>query len=251
MNYRDFAVGVAREAGEIARNHFKSGVKKEWKKDSTPITIADREINQLVIDEIQKKYPDHSIVAEEGSAKKKSEYVWVCDPIDGTVPFSAGYPTFAFSLALTKNGESILGVIYDPVMDRMAVAEKYKGTFINGERVHVSDTKILKSSYINLDTDLKLPQIRQPLIDEWVYTITLYSGVYASMLVAAGLLDAQIYEYQKPWDAAAVKIVVEEAGGVVTDIFGKDQRYDRKTNGFLATNGHLHEKILQLIKESQ
>ncbi|OGG60902.1 hypothetical protein A3C86_02775 [Candidatus Kaiserbacteria bacterium RIFCSPHIGHO2_02_FULL_49_16] len=245
----DFAAGLAREAGEIMRQNFALGMKKEWKEDDSPITVTDIRINSLVLEAIQKKYPAHSFVGEEGSRIIESEYAWVCDPVDGTVPFSHGYPTFVFSLALTKNGESILGVIYDPIMDRLLHAEKGKGAFLNDGRIAVSkDVEFSKRMLIETGGYSKLPTLPKVLAAGGCRVFTLYSAVYAGMLVASGELAASIYKSGEPWDGAAVKIVVEEAGGKVTDLEGKEQRYDRATNGFIASNGAIHQKLVDLIR---
>src|SRR3989338_6753886 len=103
-SYKTFAINLAQKAGKIIRENFKANVKKEWKADGTPVTAIDLAVNKLVIESVQKEYPTHSILAEEESAMQEgSEYVWVCDPIDGTYPFSHGIPNFAFSLALVKD----------------------------------------------------------------------------------------------------------------------------------------------------
>src|SRR3990167_6073867 len=138
MSYKDFAINLAYKAGERMRKDFTLGMKKEWKKDKTPVTVTDTVINRMVIDAIEKEYPSHSILGEEENKMKESEYVWVCDPIDGTVPFAHGFPIFAFSLALVKNGAPILGVIYDPMLDRLVYAEKGKGAFLNSKPIKVS-----------------------------------------------------------------------------------------------------------------
>ena len=248
IEHKQFAINLAKEAGEIIKANFVMGMKKEWKSNDTPLTETDITINQLIIDSVKKKFPAHGILAEEGKdLSGEEEYIWVGDPIDGTTPFSHGYPTFAFSLALTKNGESILGVIYDPVLDRLAVAEKGGGAFLNGKQITVSKANSFKNVLVNLDTDFELVSLREPLIKEGAFTTTLYSAVYASLLVAAGEFFAQIFEYKNPWDGAAVKIIVEEAGGKVTDIYGNEQRYDKEINGFVASNGILHDKIISLI----
>jgi len=92
-------MGLARQAGEVMRKDFSLGMKKEWKKDKTPVTVTDTFVNRMVINAIGKEYPEHSILGEEENSLKDSEYVWVCDPIDGTIPFSHGFPIFAFSLS--------------------------------------------------------------------------------------------------------------------------------------------------------
>jgi len=250
MEYKSFVIDLAERAGEIMRANFSLGMKKDWKADNTPLTITDTTINKMVIDEVKKNFPDHALLGEEESNMNTSEYVWVCDPIDGTIPFSHGYPTFMFSLALTHNGESILGVLYDPMLKRMFYAEKGKGAFLNGEPVHVSDVSSFKNAMVNLDADIRLIDLRNKLIDKDAYTTTLYSATYGASLVICGEFVAEVYEYDKPWDAAAVKIILEEAGGKVTDMAGNDQRYDKTINGFVATNGFVHDELIKDIQEA-
>ena len=252
--YREFASSLALKAGNIIKQNFALGMQKDWKDDQTPLTVTDTKINKLVIEEIQKSFPDHSILGEEESAETDSEFVWVCDPLDGTVPFSHGYPTSVFSLALVKNSQPILGVVYDPYQDRLVIGEKGQGVTLNGQAIGVSSEKVINGkSMINLDCDYKLSKLREGLLKSHnCYVTTFYSAVYAGFLVAAGEFMAEVYEYNSPWDGAAVKVIVEEAGGRVTDIDGNDQRYDRKPiNGFVASNGLVHEEILRLIKEAK
>lgn len=250
-DYKDFSIDLARKAGKIMKNNFSLGMKKEWKTDGTPLTITDTSINRLVINEIEKDYPSFGIIAEEESRPKDSEYTWVCDPLDGTIPFSHGYPTFVFSLALTENGESILGVIYDPIMDRMLFAEKGKCAFLNSKKIKVSNQKTLNSrSIINYDAEVRGNKIRDSLLEKECYVSTLYSAVYASLLVACGQFTAELYGHKYPWDGAAAKIIIEEAGGKVTDFDGKEQRYDRNINGFIASNGLVHDELLKICKNA-
>ena len=244
----EFAKGIAREAGALMRQNFTLGMKKEWKDDDTPLTKTDLAINQLVLEAVQKKYPEHSYIGEEGNNIKESEYTWVCDPVDGTIPFSHGYPTFAFSLALVRNGEPILGVIYDPIMDRLLWAEKGTGAFLNGEKISVSSEKEFSGkTFVETNNHPKTAALREMLAERGAWIPTLYSCVYAGMLVAVGEFVANVYPYTKPWAAAAVKIIVEEAGGKVTDLAGNDQRYDGEIKGFVASNGHVHDEILQAL----
>jgi myo-inositol-1(or 4)-monophosphatase len=245
----NFAVSLAKQAGVLMKKNFSLGMKRELKSDLTPVTATDLAINSLVLDAVVKTYPAHSFIGEEGSREIESEYAWVCDPIDGTMPFTLGYPTFVFSLALTKNGESILGVIYDPMCDRLVTAEKGKGAFLNGSKISVSNEKeITRKSFIETGGYSKLPDLQRVLSDKTHGRIlTILSGVYAGMLVATGEIAGQIYKYDKPWDAAAVKIIVEEAGGKVTDLDGNEQRYDRDIHGFVSSNGFVHQQLLDVI----
>lgn len=248
--YQQVATNLALEAGKIMRQYFSSNITCDWKSDDTPITIADRRINQLVLDAIEKKYPKHSVIAEEGSRiVKRSKIAWVCDPLDGTIPFSKGYPTFVFSLALVKDGEPIIGTFYDPINDRLINAIKGKGAFLNDQKLLVSsEKKISKTSIIDLNTDLKLLRLREFLIKKKGCWVTeLYSTCYACLLVATGNFLAELYEYTNPWDAAAAKVIIEEAGGKTSDINGNKQRYDQRINGFIASNGYVHKELLDFI----
>lgn len=250
--YKDFAVELALKAGGIIKSNFIKGVQREWKADDTPITVVDKQINTLVINAIKKTYPEHSILAEEESDLRKSDYVWVCDPIDGTVPFSHGLPISVFTLALTYKGEVILGVICDPYMERLAVAEKGKGAFLNNKKISVSNATALKNTVIDIETWnsslYDLTPLLKPLTDKGSMVSIFRSSVYAGMLTGMGELGGIIFAGKTAWDAAAVKIIVEEAGGKVTDLFGNDQLYNGEIRGYLATNGYLHDELLDFIK---
>ncbi len=248
----NFAKSLAHRAGDIMRTHFSAGVTADWKGDNTPVTVADLAINALVLEEVQKTFPSHSFIGEEGSNLKDSESVWVCDPIDGTIPFSSGYPTFAFSLALVERGTPVVGVIYDPILDRLAEAELTGGTKINGVRTAVSNEQTLSnrsmvSWHISKPSATKDALI-QNLTERHCRTPKFYSTVYAGLLVSMGTLTAEIYGSTKPWDAAAVKIIVEEAGGKVTDLEGNNQRYDGTIKGFVASNGFVHDELIRAMK---
>lgn len=256
-SYKDFALGCARKAGKIMRDNFSLGMKKEWKLDNTPLTITDTKINHFVITSIKEMFPTHAVLGEEESAlDTNSEYIWVCDPVDGTIPFSHGIPVSTFSLALTYKGESILGVIYDPYMERLLIAEKGKGAFLNDKKISVSTSNklnhtVVAMEYWNTDiADCNYAEVRQQLMEKGAKIISFLSYVYSGMLVAAGEFSAATFAGKTPWDAAAVKIIVEEAGGTCTDIFGNDQKYNKTINGLVASNGLLHEQIISIFKAS-
>ena len=251
--YLDFAKGIAKEAGGIIKANFHLGMKKTWKKDDTPLTLTDTTINDLVIKEIEKKFPHHSVLGEEKQMMKNSDYVWVCDPVDGTIPFSHGIPTFMFSLALVYKGEPIIGVLFDPILKRFYSAAKDEGAFLNGKRINVSHALSFKNQMINLDADFSnfFGDFQKKMFKDNIFVSVLYCATYGASLVANGELIGEIYAFNHPWDAAASKIIVEEAGGKTTDLNGNSQRYDEDIKGFVATNGYLHEKILTIISQSK
>ena len=253
---KKFAIDVALEAGEIMLRYFHSGeFDTEIKKDNSPVTCADLEINQMVIDRINKRFPTHSVQGEEGDMIKSSDYVWVCDPIDGTVPFSKQIPIATFSLALVYNGKSILGVTYDPFGDRLIYAIKNNGAYLNNQKITVSKKKLDVTSTINIEwwpeaqTDVVIP-LHELAKKNDVYHIHLPSIVYVGMLVAMGKLEAGIFPGTKGKnvDIAALKIIVEEAGGRVTDLDGNEQRYDEDINGAVISNRVVHRDIITALK---
>jgi fructose-1,6-bisphosphatase/inositol monophosphatase family enzyme len=244
--HKKFAVDLARQAGKIMRANFALAMERKWKKDGSPVTETDLKINKLVIARVKKYFPEHGILGEEESYHSVGKkYLWVCDPVDGTVPFSHGIPTFVFSLALVKNGKPILGVIYDAMLDHLYVAEAGKGAFMNGKKISVNKSG-LKNAVAFWDQKtvshlvLKYPK---------VFWLNLYSICYEGITVAKGHAVAAFYDYHFAHDIAAIKILVEEAGGRVTDRSGSKQRYDGKINGALISNGAVHDDLLKMIKK--
>ncbi len=257
-DYYEFAKSLAYEAGEIMRKYF-FVTERTWKEDATPLTKADTEINDLVIERIQQKYPEHSIHGEERSEYKDSKYMWVCDPVDGTLPYSSGISASTFSLALVIDGVSTVGVVYDPFNDRLFHAIKGEGSYVNDLPMHVSDQATLKNGVVdlegvynpNLTFEVPLSEtFREVLVDNGVRPVQLWSSILPSCLVAFGTFIGVIMDGQTVQDAAAIKVIVDEAGGKVTDMYGNDQRYDEPARGFIASNGLVHDDLVRLVKES-
>ncbi len=250
--YLAFAEDLARQAGEIIKSNFMLGMQKEWKADNTPLTETDTTINQLVIDSVRQTFSEHSVLAEEGSdLKHSSEYVWVCDPIDGTIPFCHGSPLCTFGLALIRDGEPQLGVIHDPLMQRLVVAVKGKGARLNGRTIHVSDQAVIKNSLIGYvafkGAELDLWPVAERLNSIGAKMANYNSILYMDMLVACGEFLAAIFPGRNAWDAAAAKVIVEEAGGRMTDLYGNDQRYDGEIKGTIVSNGVLHQQLVDIV----
>lgn len=255
-HYLEFAQAIADKAATIAVKHFSFDTEYAWKSDNTPLTEADTGINELVIQSVRESFPDHSVYGEEASSNVEgSRYIWVCDPIDGTMPFSLGLPIFTFSLALvdTSDGQPILGLINDPVQKNMYWATKGGGAFRNGHPIHVSDTESLKNTYISFDGSqdfgigIDSVATMRSLHKNGARTMKLLSVVYGGVQVANGKFAASLFFGGHGHDVAALKIITEEAGGKATDLLGESRRYDTKGTGFVSTNGILHDEILSLI----
>lgn len=251
--YKAFAEQVAYHAGDIIRKNFCLNMAKEWKEDDTPLTATDTAINDLVLKAVATAYPHHAVLAEEGNLdKEQTEYVWVCDPVDGTTPFSHGIPTCVFSLALVHNGIPIVGVVYDPLMNRLFSAQKECGAYMNGARIYVSGKMDIARSVIGIGyiwSQINLLGIIGNLIECKVTAVQFASNVYMGALTAAGEFMATVFAGKTPWDVAALKILVEEAGGRVTDLFGNEQYYDREIRGAIISNGHVHNRLVELVHQ--
>src|SRR5581483_10314614 len=212
---------LATEAGAIMRKYFRSkDMGAIWKADDTPLTIADTKINSLVIKRSREKFPDYGVHGEEESFGEGREWMWVCDPIDGTMPYTLGLPVSTFSLALTHNGVPQLGIIYDPYVKRLFWAQKGHGAFLNGEQIRVTK-RSMKNAYVALevwashqpkdDKLLRLYGLRELLLDADAVPITYSSVVIEGALVASGEISGLIFGVTKPEDIAALKVIVEEA----------------------------------------
>lgn len=250
--YREFAEDLARQAGKIIKEFFTLGMTKQWKEDTTPVTEADKKINDLVIKAVKRRFPTHGVIAEEESDYNGQEYVWICDPVDGTIPFSHGIPLSTFMLALTRKGESILGVIYDPFQDRLFVGEKGKGAFLNHKPIKVNTNSSLVGTVIGMNywkKERMLENTHHALLESLTTVMISASVGYLDALVAAGELSANIFGGSSPWDSAAAAIIVKEAGGKYTDIYGKEIIFKGKVAGHVASNGVVHDKLLAMIRK--
>lgn len=254
--YLEFAKKIAQEAEGVALRYFSYEIESSWKKDATPLTQADIEINQLVIDRVNDTYPDHSIYSEESSDNKPgSKYVWVCDPIDGTMQFSNGLPMFTFSIALVdqSDGQPIVGLINDPVMKNMYWAFKDGGAYRNDQKISVSSSNFLKNTYISTDASgNELGFSNLPFFDvlseKKCQVMKLLSFVYGGIQVANGKFVGAVFYKKHAYDVAALKIITEEAGGRVTDLDGKERRYDQDGLGCIISNRLLHTEILESVQ---
>ena len=259
-NYLEFAKKLAKEAEEIALQYFSFETESIWKGDDTPLTIADSEINDLVIKRINETYPRHSIYGEEKSdIKEDSKYIWVCDPIDGTMAFSIGLPIFVFSLALVEEstGQPILGLINDPVMKNMYWAYKGSGAYRNGKKISVSkDTNFENTTYSltgasGKDVGFSNLPFHTLMGEKKSRVMKFPSFIYGAIQVANGKFIGGAFYGKNGHDVASLKIITEEAGGKVTDLNGEERRYDQDGIGCLVSNGILHNELLHIVQSGK
>jgi myo-inositol-1(or 4)-monophosphatase len=243
------------QAGADQLQHYFNGEFKISSKDSINdlVTEADHAAEKAIFEVIQKEYPDHFILSEEtGEIKSNSEYKWIIDPIDGTINFANGIPICCVSIALEKNGEVILGAVSAPIINEMYFAEKGKGATLNDKKISVSSKTALKTSclvtgfpYTYLDAPNGPLQVFEKLIRRGIPVRRLGSAAIDLCWVAAGRFDG-FYEHKlQAWDSAAGFLIVEEAGGKVTDF--KGNYYSVYQPHILATNGLIHEELRSVV----
>ncbi|MFT4250497.1 MAG: inositol monophosphatase family protein [Candidatus Woesearchaeota archaeon] len=248
-----FAKNLALEAGEVMKKYFLSDKQEvSTKQDNSVLTIADTTINTLVIKLIKEQYPQDSILGEEEShLQENSKYTWVCDPIDGTRLYALGVPTSMFSLARLEEGQPVLAVAYNPFVNHLYTAQKGQGAFLNDKSIRVHATQEIAEIPILLSVSRREPytvELTKHLIKQNCPVHDTGSAVHNACLVARGAVGAHVFPFSMPWEAAAVALIVEEAGGRFTGLDGENQRYDEKINGFVATNGLVHEEVLEYVR---
>jgi myo-inositol-1(or 4)-monophosphatase len=244
---------LAREAGGLLMSYF-GKVAIEYKGDADLVTVADRSSEKLIVEQIRRRWPDHDLIGEEGSRNETgSDYRWYIDPLDGTTNFAHGYPVFCVSMALEHRGERIAGVIYDPNRDEMFAAEKGSGSRLNGATIRVSRTPRLQESLVATGFPSH-KRHKNPNI-HFYHQLTLRShGVRRAgsaaldlCYVSCGRYDA-FWEFNlNPWDTAAGVLIVQEAGGTVTNFSGQPFSIDSRQ--VLASNSITHEELLHEFKE--
>ncbi len=246
----------ATEAGAKELKRFFNGEFKISNKEgiNNLVTEADHAADKAILKVIHKEFPLHGVVSEESVEKvTESEYKWIIDPIDGTVNFANGIPICCVSIGLEHNGKMIMGAVYNPIMNEFYLAEKSKGATLNDKKISVSNkTEVLKSClvtgfpYTYLDQPNGPIQVFERLIRRGVPVRRLGSAATDLCWVAAGRFDG-FYEHQlNAWDSAAGFLIVEEAGGKVTDL--KGDTYSPYQPGIIATNGFIHDELVEWVK---
>lgn len=248
---RKLAFKAAWEAGKILLRYFRSPeIKKiDWRKIST--TKADLLAEETIISLIKKNYPTHHILSEEiGKIDGFSSYTWIIDPLDGTHNFMRGNPYFAISIALVHHEQTELGVIYLPFLDELYWAVKGEGAFLGRERLHVSSVRKLKEGYIlackGSEPDCQRFSKAFYRLAPYVKRLsTLGSAAIECIYVASGRADGYLTFKINPWDVGAGILLIEEAGGKVSDFQGK--KWPLQQSDFVASNGKIHSALLAKI----
>lgn len=253
-----FVSELARTAGQILREMRLKPLEVQHKSAVDLVTAADKAAEAYIIESILKKFPDHAIIAEEsGSHTGNPDHQWFIDPVDGTVNYAHGMSMFCVSIGYAYKGELTLGVIYDPLMDELYTAELGKGAFLNGQPIHVSQASQLIDCM--LVTSFKHKCFGTPL-DNFDNFIRLSHQVQAVRrlgsaalnlaYVAAGRMEGFWDVSLSSWDVAAGILLVQEAGGVVTKLYGEPDPLSEPLS-ILAANPNIHPLMLEILRDNR
>jgi myo-inositol-1(or 4)-monophosphatase len=250
----DTAIAVARDAGAVLMRHFGQALDIEHKGSIDLVTQADRASEALIVARLAEEFPDHAILAEEGSGTARpGRPRWLVDPLDGTTNFAHGYPLFGVSIALEVDGRIECGVVHDPTRNETFAGRRGAGATRNGAELRVSAIGELSQALLVTGFPYSIRERPEPTVGLLRAFLAAAQGLRRDgsaaldlCYVAAGRFDGFWELDLKPWDVAAGSLIVAEAGGRVTNLDGSPFEID--SGAILASNGHLHEEMLEIAK---
>ena len=249
-----FAQEVARSNGAIMRT-FESKPRHELPDGQYLNEFVATKINDNIATLIKERFPDHTMYRKGGSLDQHLGYEWICDPLDGAFCYSVGYRVSVTSVTLTKDGESIVSAVYDPWNDRMYAAIKGNGATLNGNPIHVNESPLQKYTMINSEWwpaaafDIDTP-LHTVAVDTGVYLVHQGSVIHSACLVASGVFAASLFGgfvQGKNHEVAAAKLIVEEAGGRISDLAGESIGFIGDIRGFIISNGTIHADLVDKV----
>lgn len=263
---KDTLIQALKSSGKILMENLEGIMEVSIKQDQGNIvTQADLASEKNIVSIIEKGFPSHSIIAEEtGFRNKKSDYIWVVDPLDGTSNFASRIPSFGISIGVLKNFGPVIGGIYLPFYDELYFAEKGKGAYLNNRKISVTEEKNLSNVLLHYGMDFSEDKaqtefeirIMQNLISH-IRGLRTTNSIVDLGYTADGRMGGYIHQATKIWDLAAVSLIIEEAGGVVTDLYGRPLNFEVNEANYLrdfpviASGKALHSQILHFIEKSR
>ena len=249
--YCDFAVETARAAGAVIRAGAARAIEVHSKGLRNLLTDVDLAAERTIVEAIRARYPAHDVLTEETPpGPRSSRYQWVVDPLDGTGNFARGYPCYSTSIALTLDGASLVGVVYDPMRDQVFCATRGGGATLDGQPLRVSRVDGMLETMIGMDwtrdpvSRAQVLQVVGRLTPRCGTLRVCGSAALGICYVGAGWWDAYWHLSLEPWDAAAAALVVREAGGTVTGRAG--EQWQLGAGPLLASSGVLHGELVAL-----
>ncbi len=249
----EVATHAAKEAGEFLHRNLGKQTSVSYKGEIDLVTEMDKKAQELIIKKLSSFFPSHDFMAEEDFSKiKGSDYRWIIDPLDGTTNYAHGLPIYCISIALEEKKEIVLGIVFFPPSSEIFSASKKRGAFLNGKKLCVSNTKRLERSLIATGFPYDVRTSPQNNINHFNHFVTKAQAIRRCgsaaldlCYVACGRFDGFWELKLNPWDVAAGALIVEEAGGKVTDFKGND--FDLYGQEILASNGNIHKEMVQVL----
>lgn len=250
-----FAIQLGFEAGRIQKKYFRKALSIMHKGEINLVTNVDFECESRILDLLRANFPDDEVISEEKTNTYESgKNRWIVDPLDGTTNYAHGYPFFCTSIAYEVEGEVVVGVIYNPIMDELFFARKGQGSFFNGEQIRVSAVSEIKQALLVTGFPYDIATNKSNNLNHWASFIMRAQALRRDgsaglnlSYVASGRFDAFWELRLSPWDMAAGVLIVREAGGTVTSLAGEP--FSLFAGGILASNGLLHQQMVDVIKE--
>ncbi|MFQ5754344.1 MAG: histidinol-phosphatase [bacterium] len=248
QEFEKFACLLAKISADVIRQYFRTPFSVDTKQDASPVTIADKKAEEIMRELIMKEFPEHGILGEEfGNYNTEAEYIWVVDPIDGTLNFICGGLMFGTLIALVQNGLPILGIIHQPILNELLLG--------NNSQTTLNDTKVTVracgkiSDAVFLTTDPYLIKKHQNFagleaLRQQVKVYRCWGDCYGYLLLALGCVDIMVDAIMNPWDIMALIPTVRGAGGIITDYHGKDPI---KGASIIATGGEIHNQVIAIL----
>ena len=249
------AIQAAKIAEGVILKYYQKNLAVRFKEDNSALTIVDEEAEKAILGVLSENFPHHGFLGEElgNEGCKDSEYTWVVDPIDGTKNFSRGIPIFGTQIGLARQGKIIVGVANAPALGELCYAEEGQGAWCNRSRIHVSRVSSLDRAYLNFGGIKYFG--RKHLVDKLaklanqLFSCRSFGGdTWPYHLLAQGKIDLILDPDIKIWDVAGSKLIIEEAGGIITDFQGKPLDFNSTTS--LAGNKRLHSLVLKYFRSS-
>lgn len=245
------AILAAKEACTVLNHYYGKNKKIKVKPNKSLVGIADIEANKAIIKVIKKNFPKHNILSEESTFEdNNSDFKWVIDPLDGTHNFLHELPIYGTSIALEYKEQVVLGILQFPALGITAIAEKGKGAFFNGKKMKVSSKNDMEHSFILFEFSYanrkEKADFLEKLIHKTIDVRNFGAAIYHLFLVACGRCDGYVILSTNEWDVAAGFLMVEEAGGKITDLLGN--KYSLQEHKFVVSNGKIHNKLLDYLK---
>jgi myo-inositol-1(or 4)-monophosphatase len=246
--FKKFCKSLTVISGKNIKKYFRNNFTIESKSDDSPVTIADKSTEEKLRELIMKEYPDHGILGEEfGLHNENADYQWVLDPIDGTKSFICGAVTFGTLIALLKNGEPILGVFHQPILNELLIGDN-SDTYLNNEIVKVNDVKSLDQAILLTTDHLAFEEYQNlPKFENLMRKVKLYrqwGDCYGYYLVASGFAQIMIDPIMSVWDTMALIPIIKGSGGIITDYFGGDPA---KGESIIASTPNIHNQVINIL----